>query len=147
MRVRVDFKKLTDTAKTPTQATKGSAGYDLYADTDSNMMIRPGESAWIGSGIAVEIPPGYVGLIYSRSGLSTKQGLRLANCVGVIDSDYRGEIGLPLHNDSDEVQLIRSHERVAQMILHPICEMDFVEMDNLSDTDRGAGGFGSTGRM
>jgi len=147
MRIKINFKKLSATAHEPTQATKGSAGYDLYADTDSNMMIRPGESAWIGSGIAVEIPPGYVGLIYSRSGLSTKQGLRLANCVGVIDSDYRGEIGLPLHNDSDEIQLIRAHERVAQLILHQACEIDFIEQDNLSETDRGTGGFGSTGRM
>ena len=147
MRVRVDFKKLTDTARIPTRATAGSAGYDLYVDTDKNSMVRPGETEWFGSGIAVEIPPGYVGLIYSRSGLSTKQGLRLANCVGVIDSDYRGGVGLPIHNDSDEIQLIRAHERVAQLILHQACGIDFIEQDNLSETDRGTGGFGSTGRM
>ena len=114
--------KLTDTAKIPTRATVGSAGYDLYVDTDKNSMIRPGETEWFSSGIAVEIPPGYVGLIYSRSGLSTKQGLRLANCVGVIDPDYRGDISIPLYNDSDETQLVTAHERVAQILIQPISD-------------------------
>ena len=145
--IRVKFVRLTDTAKIPTKGSKFAAGFDLYVDTEKDVRIEPGETYKFTTGIAMEIPDCYVGLIYSRSGLSSKQGLRLANCVGVIDSDYRGEIGLPIHNDSDEIQLIRAHERVAQLILHPVCEIDFIQKDNLSETDRGTGGFGSTGRM
>lgn len=151
-RMEIKIKKLSKTAKIPTRATDGSAGYDLYAD--SNAVIRPGETVMIDTGIALEIPEGYFGAIYPRSGLASKKCLRLANCVGVIDSDYRGPIGIPMHNDhvvdlsyeglNDE--WITKGDRIAQIIFQPYLKVDLIEADELSKTERGEGGFGSTGK-
>lgn len=141
----IKIKRLTDTARLPTKGSDGAVGYDLYADSDKEITIYPHTSEMIYSGIAMEIPEGYGGFIYPRSGLSTKQGIRLANCVGVIDSDYRGEIGLPMHNDSDKIRVIKPFERVAQIVIHKCENIIFTESYNLSITKRGDGGFGSTG--
>lgn len=142
----VRFKKLTATAHEPTHGSSWAAGYDLYADLSSSIMIQPGETKVIKTNIAVEIPAGYFGGIYPRSGLSTKQGLTLINCVGVIDADYRGDIRVPLINLSRQWRIIDPGERVAQIIVQPCERVQWVEDPELSDTDRGSGGFGSTGR-
>ena len=142
----VRFKKLTPTAKAPTQGSAEAAGYDLYADTQEDVYIEPGESKIIDTNIAVELPPGYFGGVYPRSGLSTNRGLTLINCVGVIDSDYRGAIRVPLINLSNHIQVIKPGERVAQLIIQVHARITWTEVDDLSDTGRGAGGFGSTGR-
>lgn len=142
----VRFKKLTPTAKAPTQGSAEAAGYDLYADTQEDVYIEPGESKIIDTNIAVELPPGYFGGVYPRSGLSTNRGLTLINCVGVIDSDYRGAIRVPLINLSNHIQVIKPGERVAQLIIQIHARTIWMEVDDLSETDRGSGGFGSTGR-
>lgn len=142
----VRFKKLTATAHEPTHGSSWAAGYDLYADLSSSIMIQPGETKVIKTNIAVEIPAGYFGGIYPRSGLSTKQGLTLVNCVGVIDADYRGDIRVPLINLSRQWRIIDPGERVAQIIVQPCERVQWAEVPELSDTDRGSGGFGSTGR-
>ena len=142
----VRFKKLTATAHEPTHGSSWAAGYDLYADLSSSIMIEPGETKVIKTNIAVEIPAGYFGGIYPRSGLSTKQGLTLINCVGVIDADYRGDIRIPLINLSRQWRIIDPGERVAQIIVQPCERVQWAEVPELSDTDRGSGGFGSTGR-
>ena len=142
----VRFKKLTATAHEPTHGSSWAAGYDLYADLSSSIMIQPGETKVIKTNIAVEIPAGYFGGIYPRSGLSTKQGLTLVNCVGVIDADYRGDIRVPLINLSRQWRIIDPGERVAQIIVQPCECVQWAEVPELSDTDRGSGGFGSTGR-
>lgn len=138
-------KRLTETAKLPTRGSKGAAGLDLYADVAGTTAIYPGETKAIKTGIAVEIRPYHVGHIYPRSGLSTKNGLRLANCVGVIDCDYRGEIIVALHNDSRKVQYIEQGDRIAQMEIAKYEDEDVQEVAELSPTERGDGGFGSTG--
>lgn len=143
--VIVKIKRLTPTAKIPTRGSKEAAGLDLYADGET-VVLYPGETKMIHTGIAMEIKPGVFGAIYPRSGLASKYGLRLANCVGVIDSDYRGEIGIPLRNDGGTIKGIKAGERVAQMIIEPYQEAELIEVDELGDTERGAGGFGSTGR-
>lgn len=147
MNMNVKVKRLTNTAWVPLKATNGSAGFDLYADTiGESAPIYPGETKLIGTGIAMEIPEGYFGTIYARSGLATKKGLRPANCVGVIDSDYRGEICVALHNDSSSPKTIGAHERIAQLVIQPYAaEAKLVVNDDLSDTERGEDGFGSTG--
>lgn len=142
----VRFKKLTATAHEPTHGSSWAAGYDLYADLSSSIMIQPGETKVIKTNIAVEIPAGYFGGIYPRSGLSTKQGLTLVNCVGVIDADYRGDIRVPLINLSRQWRIIDPGERVAQIIVQPCERVQWAEVPELSDTGRGSGGFGSTGR-
>ena len=144
--MNVKIKKITDTAILPTRADSGSAGLDLYVDTDCNREIAPGNIEKFGTGIAIEIPEGYVGLVFPRSGLASKYGITLSNCVGVIDASYRGEIGAFLHNHSKEKYIVKPHERVAQMIIRPYPDINLVEVDTLSDTERGEGGFGSTGR-
>lgn len=144
--IYVRFKKLTDTAKEPTKGSTFAAGYDLYADTTQDIVVMPGEVMPFYTGIAAEIPDGYFGAIYSRSGLSTKHGLRLANCVGIIDSDYRGNIGVPMYNDGDSPVTVLAHERVAQIIIQRHEECIWYETDELTETERGAGGFGSSGR-
>ena len=140
---------LTEDATTlqlPERKTTGSAGADLKALIGGTIPAH-GMLTGVRTGIKIKIPnKGTVGWITPRSGMSS-EGITIINAPGEIDSDYRGEIGLPIHNDSDEIQLIRAHERVAQLILHQACEIDFIEQDNLSETDRGTGGFGSTGRM
>lgn len=139
-------KRVSPTAILPKQQTAGAAGIDLCADLPEDVVINPHETVMISSGLAFEIPAGYFGAIYARSGLSTKRGLRPANCVGVIDSDYRGPVGLPLHNDTDEVRVVQPGDRVAQMVIQEAFGVILEEADELSETDRGSGGFGSTGR-
>ena len=140
---------LSDTAKVPTRGSDYAAGYDLYADlpkiSGEFVAIPPHQTIKISTGIAVEIPNGYFGGVYPRSGMSSKRGLRPANCVGVIDADYRGEIFVANHNDSDEVQFIYPNERIAQLIVLPYYEFDWEVVNSLSSTIRGDGGFGSTG--
>ena len=139
-------KRLTRTAKLPTQGSKFSAGYDLYADISDPMVIAPGDTVHISTGVAFELPADHFGAVYPRSGLSLSRGLRLANCVGVVDSDYRGAVSVALHNDSPVKQTILPHERVAQLICQKYTHLEFLEVDDLTDTERGANGFGSTGR-
>ena len=136
-----------DYAHEPTFGSEFAAGADLYAciDPDEIVEIKPNETAKISAGIKTEIPNGYVGLVFARSGLATKQGLRPANCIGVIDPDYRGEIIVALHNDTDHIQTINPRERIAQAILFSRYEIIWKETDESNETNRGAGGFGSTG--
>ena len=144
--MQVKIKKLTETAKMPTRGSKAAAGYDLYVDSEEPVTIMPGETKPLFTGIAMEIPEGYFGGVYARSGLATRQGLRPPNCVGILDADFRGNIGVGLHNDSKEPQTIQPHERVAQIIIQPFASVEFIEADELSETERGTGGFGSTGK-
>ncbi|MEE1278987.1 MAG: dUTP diphosphatase [Acutalibacteraceae bacterium] len=145
--MEIKIKKLRENAIIPSRGSLFAAGYDLYACLDGeNITIEPHKSAKIGTGIAAALPAGYFGAIFARSGLATKQSLRPANCVGVVDSDYRGEFIVCLHNDSDEVRIINNGERIAQLVLMPFMEMDFIETDALDETERGVGGFGSTGK-
>lgn len=142
----VKVKKLNDLAKFPTRGSQEAAGYDLYAATTDLIDIAPHSTIKIGTGLSFELPKNTFAAIFARSGLATKNGLRPANCVGVCDSDYRGEYIVALHNDTDEVQTVFPGERIAQMILLPCVEMNFIETENLTDTDRGDGGFGSSGK-
>lgn len=144
--MKIDLKKINENAIVPTQGHKADAGYDLYACLEVDGIIYPGETLKIPTGIAVEIPEGYFGGVFARSGLATKQGLRPANCVGVIDSPYRGEIIVALHNDSKTPQRISHGDRIAQLVFLPIIYAELNIVDELSDTDRGDGGFGSTGK-
>lgn len=137
-------KRLYEEALLPTKATEGSAAFDLYAYTEAP--LEPGETFKYKTGIAIEIPEGRVGLIFPRSGLSTKFGIRLSNCVGVIDSDYRGEIIVALHNDGDESYMINRGDRIAQLMIVDIPKIGIEEVAELSDTKRGIGGFGSSGK-
>lgn len=147
--MNIKIKKLTDTAKIPTRGSEYAAGYDLYADLPNYVMggfsLPPHNTIKIGTGIAVEIPEGYFGAILPRSGLSTKKGLRPANTPGCIDADYRGEVIVAIHNDSDQIQYIETNERIAQLVIIPFLPVEFEEVEELSETDRGSGGFGSTG--
>lgn len=146
----VRFKKLSPAAQVPTYGTEYAAGADLYAVIDGELTIKPGETVMVGTGIACEIPVGYVGLVYARSGLACKKGLAPANKVGVIDSDYRGEIKVALHNHNAEGTdgiTIASGERIAQMVIAPYLQAQFEEAEELDDTVRGEGGFGSSGRF
>lgn len=143
----INVKKLNDLAKLPTRGSEYAAGYDLYAATNYNIEIQPHTTVKIGTGLSFELPQGTFAAIFPRSGIATKRGLRPANCVGVCDSDYRGEYIVALHNDTNEVQIIEPQERIAQMILLPFVEMSFNEVNELSDTVRGAGGFGNSGKF
>lgn len=143
---RVRIQKLNENAKVPSYGTDFAAGADLYALTDGDLIIPPHETAFIHTGIVMEIPRGLVGLIYARSGIACKRGLAPANKVGVIDSDYRGEIMVALHNHKKEAQTISNGERVAQIVLAPYITAQFETVDSLEETCRGAGGFGSTGK-
>lgn len=138
------IKLLSEKAKIPTKGSEGAAGWDLYAAT--NAMIPPHTTAKISTDIAIEIPTGYFGAVFARSGLATKTGLRPANCVGVIDSDYRGPVIVALHNDSDEIQLVSSGDRIAQLVFIPYSSWDWEVVDELSDTERSDGGFGHSGK-
>ena len=141
------IKKLNAEAIIPTRGSEEAAGWDLYACLEKDEeLIMPKASAMIGTGIAVAIPNGYFGGLYARSGLACKQGLRPANCVGVIDSDYRGEIKVCLQNDSDNWQKVINGERIAQLIIQPYENVSMEEVDELDDTERGEGGFGHTGK-
>lgn len=137
------IKLLSDKAMIPYRGSEEAAGYDLYS-TDSTD-INPGECKLISTGIAMQLPNGYFGAIFPRSGTAVKRGLRLANCVGVIDSDYRGEVKVPLYNDSQEIQTVEQGERIAQLIILPYATVSFEVVDELTDTIRGNGGFNSTG--
>ena len=141
----VKIKKLNEEAKIPTYGTDYAAGADLYALTEDIVTIMPGETKLIKTGISMEIPTGYAGLIYARSGLASKKGLAPANKVGVVDSDYRGEIMVALHNHSNEERQIENGERIAQFVITPYLKAFFEEVDSLDDTERGENGFGSTG--
>ena len=143
--MELKFKKLNNLAKTPTRGSDYAAGYDLYAATEYNIIIQPHQTVKIGTGIVTAIPQGYFGGIFARSGLATKKGLAPANKVGVIDSDYRGELIVALHNDTDIVQEVAAGDRIAQLIILPFVSVNFIQVDNLDDTERGSGGFGSTG--
>ena len=142
----VKVKKLRENAKLPVYGTEFSAGADLCACLDAPVTLQPGETKLISIGISMEIPVGYAGLVYARSGLASKRNLAPANKVGVIDCDYRGEFFVPLHNHGATPQTVEPGERIAQMILTPYLTASFVEAEELSDTIRGEGGFGSTGR-
>ena len=141
----VKITKLDKNARLPHYGSEFSAGADLYALADEAITIEAGETKLIHTGLAMEIPVGYAGLIYARSGLASKKGLAPANKVGVVDSDYRGEVMVALHNHSGESQTIEPYERIAQLVITPFLKVDFTEADALSDTERGTGGFGSTG--
>lgn len=146
--MKVNYKKLDDKAVTPSCGSEYSAGMDLSALIQNGakaQRIPAGATVKIGTGIAMEIPEGYFGAILARSGMATKRGLRPANCVGVIDSDYRGEIIVPLHNDTDKCETVRDGDRIAQMIIMPYLGVELKEVGELNDTERGVGGFGSTG--
>lgn len=139
--------KLDPAAILPTYATAGSAGADLYAlPVGDPVVVDPGETAFLRTGLAVAIPAGYVGLIFARSGLACKRGLAPANKVGVIDSDYRGEWMIALHNHGDTPQIVNPGDRIAQFVLVPVLPPLMTEVDSLDETARGEGGFGSTGR-
>ena len=144
--MKIKVKRISPTAIIPEKGSKYSAGYDLSADINENILIRPKETVKIPTGLSFEIPEGYFGGIYARSGLATKQGLRPSNCVGVCDSDFRGEYIVALHNDSDATQVIEPGQRIAQVIFQPYLMCELEEVENLTQTERGDGGFGSTGK-
>lgn len=140
------IKLLTENAVVPTVGSKNAAGLDLYAYIEEgDIIVEPFTTVKINTGIAVEIPDGYFGGVYARSGLATKQGLRPSNCVGVIDSDYRGEVMVALYNDSNKPRTVVNGDRIAQLIIQPYLNVEIDIVDELSETDRGNGGFGSTG--
>ena len=146
-KIPVKIKKLKPEAIMPAYATPFAAGADLYACTeDAAVVIEPHQTAFIPTGLSIEIPDGYAGLVYARSGIACKRGLAPANKVGVIDSDYRGEIMVVLHNHSDQPQQIANRERVPQLVITPKLPAYFTEAETLEETDRGEGGFGSTGK-
>ncbi len=138
------IKKLAENAVIPTYGSEYAAGADLYS-CEGELTFAPGETKMVHTGLAMQIPVGYVGLVYARSGIASKRGLAPANKVGVVDSDYRGEVMVALHNHSSESQTIAAGERIAQMVIAPYLTVNYVETDTLDDTDRGTGGFGSTG--
>ncbi len=143
--MELKIKKLDDRATVPTYGTEFSAGADLYSMKGDDISIEPHKTVLVHTGLALEIPEGYVGLIFARSGIATKRGLAPANKVGVIDADYRGEIMVALHNHSDDTVRLDGGERVAQIAIMPFLKAEFSVVDELSDSVRGAGGFGSTG--
>lgn len=143
--MNIKIKKLKDNAVVPTRGSKYAAGADLYS-AENDLYIEDRQTVMIGTGIAMEIPEGYVGLVYARSGLACKEGLAPANKVGVIDSDYRGEIKVALYNQSGQKKLVKKGERIAQIVIAPFLAPEFIEVNELDETDRGEGGFGSTGK-
>jgi dUTP pyrophosphatase len=142
--MKINIKKVNEDAIIPTKGSDYAAGYDLYATKDE--VIFPHNTTKVSTGLAIEIPEGYFGGIFARSGLASKKRVRPANCVGVIDSDYRGEIIVLLHNDSERHQFISKGDRIAQLIVLPYFSIEFEEVENLNETERGEGGFGSTGK-
>ena len=143
--MNIKYKVLNELAKEPTRGSEYAAGYDLYAATDNELNIPAHTTVMVGTGLAFELPDGYFGAVYARSGLASKKGLRPANCVGVVDSDYRGEVMVALHNDSSDTKTIDAGERIAQLVLMPYVNMTFEQVEELNTTNRGEGGFGSTG--
>jgi dUTP pyrophosphatase len=143
--MRLNIKKLKENAIIPTRGSQYAAGYDLHACIDEDIAVKPHETVKIGTGLAIEVPENYFGAVFARSGIATKQGLRPSNCVGVCDADYRGEYIVAIHNDSEDEQIVTKNERIAQLVIMPFLPVEFNEVDSLSDTVRGNGGFGSTG--
>ena len=143
--LHVPLKKLRPNARIPSRGSSAAAGYDLYACLDTPVVIAPHATVKIGTGLTAALPDGYFAACFARSGLATKQGLRPANCVGVVDSEYRGEYIVALHNDSDEPRTVQDGDRIAQLVIMPYLAVSFEEADALPETERGAGGFGSTG--
>lgn len=143
--MNIKIKKLNDKAIIPTRGSEYAAGYDLYSCSDKAITIEPHSTTMIGTGLAIEIPHGYFGAIFARSGIATKRGLRPANCVGICDEDYRGEYIVALHNDTDKPVSIEPHERIAQLVIISYLSVEFEEVNELSGTERGESGFGSTG--
>lgn len=143
---RIKVRKLSEKAILPTYGSMEAAGADLYACLDADVVIAPGESVFIPTGLSMEIPSGYAGLIYARSGLACKRDLAPANKVGVVDSDYRGEFMVVLHNHGKTPQKVSHGERIAQLVITPVFTPGFVLCEELTDTQRAAGGFGSTGK-
>ncbi len=145
--MEVKIKRLKENAILPNRGSASAAGYDLYACLDSDSVtIDPNTNVKIGTGLSIAVPEGYFGAIFARSGLAAKENLRPANCVGVADSDYRGEYIVALHNDSNEPRVVKNGDRIAQLVVMPYLSVEFTEVDELDSTDRGAGGFGSTGK-
>jgi dUTP pyrophosphatase len=145
--MRICIRKVSETAIIPTRGSSEAAGYDLYADVKEDTVLEPGETKLIDTGLQIEIPEGYFAGIFARSGLATREGLRPANCVGVCDSDYRGNYLICMHNDSSVPRVITPHEKIAQMIVLPYLQLEFEETTgDLSETSRGEAGFGSTGK-
>ena len=144
---KIAVKKLDERAVLPVYGSAYAAGADLYAVLDAPLAIAPGETKLVKTGLSMEIPEGYAGLIYARSGLASKRGLAPANKVGVVDADYRGEVMVALHNHSNSVQEVAPMDRIAQLVVAPFLKAEFVETEELSETVRGEGGFGSTGKL
>ncbi len=144
--MKIQIKKIKENATIPTRGSDRAAGYDLYACLDEEVTVGAGETVKIGTGLSIAVPEGYFGAIFARSGLAAKEGLRPANCVGVADSDYRGEYIVALHNDSSVSRVVTPGERIAQLVVMPYLSVEFEEVDSLDETERGAGGFGSTGK-
>lgn len=144
--MNINYIKLKPNATIPTRATELSAGYDLYACIENPIKISPHKTVKVGTGLAITPPKCCFGAIFARSGLACNKGLRPANCTGVVDGDYTGEYIVALHNDSDETRTIEPNDRIAQLIFIPFVRGDFVEVENLEKTDRGSGGFGSSGK-
>lgn len=142
----VRFTKLDARAQMPRYASPDAAGADLCAVCDAPIVIGAGETVFVHTGLAIAVPQGYAGLVYARSGLASKRGLAPANKVGVIDADYRGEVMVALHNHNADAQTIECGERIAQLVITPVLQVSFAECENLDATERGAGGFGSTGK-
>ena len=145
-KAQIRIKKLREDAVVPTYGSPYAAGADLYACLEEEQVVSPGQTVMFHTGIAMEIPEGYAGLIFARSGLASKRGLAPANKVGVVDSDYRGEFMIALHNHSDVPQTVLPGERIAQMVITPVLAAEFLQVEELEETQRGSGGFGSTGR-
>ena len=145
-KAQIRIKKLREDAVVPTYGSPYAAGADLYACLEEEQVVSPGQTVMIHTGIAMEIPECYAGLIFARSGLASKRGLAPANKVGVVDSDYRGEFMIALHNHSDVPQTVLPGERIAQMVITPVLTAEFLQVEELEETQRGSGGFGSTGR-
>lgn len=144
--MKIKIKKLNEKAQLPSSGSAYAAGYDLYACVDTEEVKLPAHTTvMVGTGVAVAVPEGYFGGIFARSGLAAKQSLRPANCVGVVDSDYRGEVKVALHNDSDQERRIEHGERIAQLVVIPYLSLEFEEVTELDETERGEGGFGHTG--
>lgn len=144
--MKINIKRLSETAKLPERGSAYAAGYDLFADLEEAIEIKPQQTVMIHTGVSMEIPEGYWGGIFARSGLSAKEGLRPANCVGVVDADYRGPVCVALHNDSEVARVVVPQQKIAQMVIVPFLTVEFEEVEELSDTVRGVGGFGSTGK-
>ena len=145
--MKIALRKMTESAQIPVRGSLQAAGYDLFADLSEAVTILPQETKMVGTGIACAIPEGFFGGIYARSGLSAKEGLRPANCTGVVDSDYRGEIKVALHNDSKESRTILPGQKIAQMVVQAFLPVVFETVEDLDATERGGGGFGSTGKL